>query len=511
MKKHAWFAATLTLGILALAVGCNRDGDVAENEAFCEEHQIAEAQCPWCDPSLLESLGFCAGHGVPEAICYQCNPALVPAFKAIGDWCAPHERPESQCYICNPQLDPNRQAPAPGAPVTSALGEFANLGGGSQDVQKLPRTARPPQVSCAKTSTPIRFESPDIAGQAGLEFATVEARPITQMVQCNAVLKYDGNRHARISSQMPGIVAAVHADIGDSVRAGDPLVTISSSHLAAAKGALLQAAAAVALWERNHAREAELAERGVATERDLLEAETRLAESRIALAQGEQALLAYGLSSEQIAAVRRTSDTDARYEIAATFDGVVVARDATLGEIVAPGTLLLAVADLSLMWAMVDVYESDQRHVKRWQPVVLHVEGLPGIGFAGYISAISAELDPTTRTLQARAEVDNAMGYLRANMFARAEIQVRNQQTSPVVPANAVQWEGCCNVVFVRKSETDFEPRAVHLGLATGTVYEVLSGLAPGETVVTEGSFLLKTEILKGSIGAGCCEVHPES
>ena len=82
-------------------------------------------------------------------------------------------------------------------------------------------------------------------------------------------------------------------------------------------------------------------------------------------------------------------------------------------------------------------------------------------------------------------------------------------QQTLVVPESAVQWEGCCNIVFVRKSETVFEPRKVQLGMATGTVYEVLRGIEAGDEVVTEGSYLLKTEILKGSIGAGCCEVEP--
>ena len=77
-----------------------------------------------------------------------------------------------------------------------------------------------------------------------------------------------------------------------------------------------------------------------------------------------------------------------------------------------------------------------------------------------------------------------------------------------VVPKDAVQWEGCCNVVFVQKSEAVYEPRKVNLGIDAGNVYEVLGGVSAGEVIVTQGSFLLKTEIMKGSIGAGCCEVQ---
>jgi cobalt-zinc-cadmium efflux system membrane fusion protein len=76
------------------------------------------------------------------------------------------------------------------------------------------------------------------------------------------------------------------------------------------------------------------------------------------------------------------------------------------------------------------------------------------------------------------------------------------------VPRDAVQWEGCCNIVFVRHSDMLFTPRKVHLSYETPRSYVVESGVKEGEQVVTTGSFLLKTEILKGNIGAGCCEVE---
>ena len=116
-------------------------------------------------------------------------------------------------------------------------------------------------------------------------------------------------------------------------------------------------------------------------------------------------------------------------------------------------------------------------------------------------------MDHTTRTLKARAELDNPNGLLRANMFGRAVVTIRDSQLMVVVPKSAVQWEGCCNVVFVRKSDQLFLPRKVRLGYSTDDYYEVLEGVNPGDEIVTQGSFLLKTEILKGSIGQGCCEV----
>jgi cobalt-zinc-cadmium efflux system membrane fusion protein len=323
------------------------------------------------------------------------------------------------------------------------------------------------------------------------------------------VVAYDGNRHAQLAPQVPGIVTTVERDLGDHVEPGDVLAVITSPAFGAAKASYLQAAAAVGLWQRNQAREADLLARGVSTERDALEAETRLAESQIAMSRAEQELLSLGLSPRQIAAVGESGDTTAQYQVTAAFAGVIVERQAAVGEVFDPSQPLFAVADVSRMWALLDVYESDVREIQVGQSVVLHVEGLYGDPFAGEITWVSSQLDPRTRTLQARAELDNSSGLLRANMFARAVVAVKEQQQTLVVPREAVQWEGCCNVVFVKQTETTFKPRKVYLGPPTGSVYEVIGGLTAGEVVVTQGSFLLKTEILKSNIGAGCCEVQP--
>jgi len=503
-----YFLPFFTMLLLTGALGCSTQEATEKTEetkassAFCDEHQIAEAQCPFCDPSLVQSLGFCNGHGVPEAYCFQCNPALIPAFKAAGDWCGGHDRPESQCYICNPEFDPAQKNKA-------ILESSAATTSGALPGLDVSRTQQPPSVSCSTQSQVIRFDSPEISQQAGLQYATVTRQPLTKTVKCNAEVTFDKNRYARIAAQIPGVIAEVHHDLGDTIKAGDPLLTITSAHLGATKAAYLRAGAEVTLWKRNHSREKDLLDRGVSTEKDFLEAETHLAESQIAQSEVEQQLIGFGLSPEAIERINDNRDTSTRYVVTAPFAGVVVDRQATLGEVVDSGRALLAIADVSRMWAIIDVYESDLRHIQRGQSTELRVEGFPGDLFSGTITWVSSQLNPRTRTLQARVELENPQGYLRANMFAQASVMVRDHFPALVVPKSAVQWEGCCNVVFIKVSSTVFEPRKVHLGITTESVYEVLSGVREGEEIVTQGSFLLKTEILKGSIGAGCCEVDP--
>jgi cobalt-zinc-cadmium efflux system membrane fusion protein len=482
-------------GELGKTTAAGEDAGHGEGD-WCAEHAIAESACPFCNPGLVDEMGWCAGHDVAEAMCWICNPDMVAAYKAVGDWCTGHGLPESRCLDCNPAL----------AEATSGTSEVEKEDDGS-----VPRYRRAPTVTCNTQLLTVTFERETIAEEAGLEFTEVKVQPVSRTLECNAVLDYDGNRFARLAPQVGGLVQSVEKDLGDRVEPGEVLAVIVSPAFGAAKAAYLQALASEALWARNHARESDLLTRGVATERDLLEAETSLAESRIAKSRAEQELRGLGLSADQVAEVARTDDTTNEYRVTAPFTGVVVERQASVGELSDPTAHLFAIADVTRMWARLDVFEMDIRDIRTGQPVVLHVEGLPGEAVAGRITWVSAHLDPRTRTLQARVELDNPDGVLRANMFARAVVIVRDARPTVVVPRAAVQWEGCCNVVFVKDSPTAFHPVKVHLGPAAGSMVEVRRGLRGGETVVTQGSFLLKTEILKGSIGAGCCDVQPGS
>ena len=86
------------------------EGKKVPRSGFCDKHQIAEKDCPWCDPSLVKKKGQCPEHGVPEAFCAKCNPDLIPGFKAEHDWCTGHGVPESQCALCKAgQLPPGEK------------------------------------------------------------------------------------------------------------------------------------------------------------------------------------------------------------------------------------------------------------------------------------------------------------------------------------------------------------------------------------------------------------------
>jgi len=465
----------------------------------CVEHGVAEARCPWCHPALVEKMGMCGEHQVPEACCWKCTPALVAGFKAENDWCGAHDLPESRCLLCNP---------APLARVAPAEGD------GGMSVARVPaaemfRFQREPAVICATNLLRIQFASGETARQAGLDHAEVRGQSITDTVTANAEVVFDGNRHGHVSSRAAGVVHAVRVDLGDRVTAGQVLAVIDSAELGTAKADYLQAQAMVRLWQKNHARATLLSERGIATQSDLLDAETHLVENRVALSRNAQRLRNLGLGEDEIAALKVDEATSGLLSLAAPFAGTVVERSSALGESVAQGEPLFAIADTTRMWAMLDVYATDMTKIAVGQPVVLDMEGLKGERHGGRITWVSSHLDRRTRTLKARAEIFNPDGLLRDGMFGKAVISVHDRETALVVPKEAVQWEGCCNVVFVRRSDVVYEPRKVNLGYEGPDFFAVDAGLAEGDLVVTTGSFLLKTEILRGSIGTGCCEPNP--
>lgn len=375
--------------------------------------------------------------------------------------------------------------------------------------ESLRRAQRPPEEGCTTVDTVISLASPAIARTAGFEYAQVGTSDLSRAIERNAEIVYNANQYARLSSRAPGVIVQVHKDLGDRIKKGEVVATVDSMALGSAKADFLQSSELLALWRANAQREQSLMDKGASTERALLEAQTRLAQARIAVARARQQLRILGLSDEDIARVTKEGDTGSLLSITAPFGGTLIERAAVMGEVVDENDMLFAIADTGLMWAMIDLSERDLASVRRGQEVVFRIDGIANREFPGRLTWISTQLDKRTRTIRARAELDNSGQMLKAFMFGRATITAGAGTRAVTVPRAAVQWDGSCNIAFVRTSEdgTTFQPVQLTLGFDTGDRYEVLKGLAVGDTVVTGGSFVLKNELLKDSMGAGCCEV----
>jgi cobalt-zinc-cadmium efflux system membrane fusion protein len=189
--------------------------------------------------------------------------------------------------------------------------------------------------------------------------------------------------------------------------------------------------------------------------------------------------------------------------------GVVTHREVAAGEVVSPAETLFTVTDTTQMWLTLDVRLEDARHLAIGRQVRFLADGSTEEA-VGEISWISTGVDSRTRTVKVRAELPNPDGRLRDETFGSGRIILREQPDAIVVPNEAVHWEGCCHVVFVRdkaflddESYKVFHTRSVRPAVKTPKVTEIAAGLLPGEVIATVGSGALAAELLRGNLGAG--------
>ena len=406
---------------------------------------------------------MCAEHGVLEAICTKCNPKLIPVFKAKGDWCEEHGFPMSVCPVHHPERG--------GKPATSVGKDAAPADG-----------------------TKVRLKTKETAKLAGIETAKAELRPGGARLEVVARITYDARKRAEVNARAVGVVKTLHVDVGDRVAVNAPLAQIESAAVGADRARVSAAASRVRAADETLRREQALFAKGISPRKDVLAAEQELATAKAEQAGAQAAVGVVGGGGAS------------SYVLRAPLAGTVTERRVSIGHMVDLEGALFEIVDVSSMWAELDVPEQDLPVVQPGQEVSVVVEGLPGKTFRGKIAYVAPSIDAATRTSRARVALENPQGALRANMFGRASIELGVARASVVIPREAVQRVDNVELAFVALAAGEYETRRIKTGAVDGDAVEVVSGVKEGELVVTAGSFLLKTETLKGSIGAGCCE-----
>ena len=345
----------------------------------------------------------------------------------------------------------------------------------------------------------VRFRSPEIERAAGIGTVVAQAGEVSQAVDCTARIAFDADRVADIRALVPGIVRRVRTELGATVKRGAPLFELESTRVGEVQGALQAARERVKTAEANLARQRELKTNEIASTRQVEVAEQELLAAQTEARTAEAALRMAGAAA---------SAPSGRYTLSAPLAGSVVRRPAVVGSFATESESLATIADTSVMWALCDVPEVDAARIALGQRVIVSVQGQDDARTEGKLAWIAAEVDPRTRTVTARAEVPNPNGRLRANQFALARIETGAAGVSALVPRAAVQRVAGREVVFVRVAQGVYEPRVVER-FGDGEHVSVQGRVRAGDAVVTTGAVLLRTEIMPGSIGAGCCEVEP--
>jgi len=188
-------------------------------------------------------------------------------------------------------------------------------------------------------------------------------------------------------------------------------------------------------------------------------------------------------------------------ELKAPIDGVIVERKSTVGELIGKETEVYTISDPTNLWLLAEIKERDIGAIRLGQEVEFTVLAYPGQTFRGKIVLIGNRVESQSRTLEVRVSVDNSDGRLKPGMFADVEITTTAIQDVLTISDAALQTMEDTQVVFVATSDTRFERRVVRLGLEQRGRVQILDGVKEGERVVTEGSFILKSELLKGQLG----------
>lgn len=360
-----------------------------------------------------------------------------------------------------------------------------------------------------ETSEPHQLTVPPQAleGQT-FQIAVVERRAFRDEIQATASIKPNEYRLIHLSPRIEGRIIKVMAELGDRVKADQPVALLDSIELGKKKSDYLQSKTSRDVDERNYIREEGLFKQRITSEKEYLDAKGKYEKSLAAYRAAYEALRLIGLSEEKI---KQISWSDKReplsyFPLVSPQEGTVIERTITPGELVTPKDKAFTIADLSTVWILLDIYEQHLAAVKVGSEVEITVDAYPKERFRGKIVYLSYLLNPDTRTVDARVEIANLDRRLRPGMFARAALVLPSTQEDPkvlVVPQDAIQQVDEKSVAFVQERPGTYTVRPVLIGRRSGNDAEVRSGLTEGERVVTQGSFYLKSIVLKERIAGG--------
>lgn len=366
---------------------------------------------------------------------------------------------------------------------------------------------KPPPPTAAASAEPGVLELPEGSMTlARLQTERVALRPMrTGLKAQGGKILANENRLAHLSARVAGHIVAVYANLGDRVKEGDRLLLLDSPAFGEAQLEYRKARTTLSVTEKALERATALLDRGAIGAGEQQRREADYENARAALHEAEEKLHLLGMTEREIqrlAAKTLPHAEVAQVPLRAPFPGEVIERNATIGEVVDPNKTLFTVADLSTVWVRADFPEQQASRLKTGLSIELRVSAYPDTIFRGAITYVGAVIDPATRTVMARAKVPNPDGRLRPEMFAEVTL-VTDGQSVLSIPRTAIQQVGSRTVAFVVLGPRRFETREVTLGQASGDYIQVAVGLAAGEDVVTQGSYALKSELLREQMPTG--------
>jgi cobalt-zinc-cadmium efflux system membrane fusion protein len=357
---------------------------------------------------------------------------------------------------------------------------------------------------------------------ANITLGEVETRKLEQQLPVTGRITVNENATARVGSFTEGVIVECCESVGADVKKGQVLARLHSHEIHDAEASYWQAKAELErrqaelqFAQESHKRASRLYELKAGSLQQVQENETKLrgAETFVEMARAglERAAnhLRYlgmtpeqlpGAASEHAVEGQGTHEEVHLIEVHSPVSGTIIGRTASQGAVVTPSDSLYVISDLSRLWVIAQVPEQHLSLLREGLAVDVSVRAYPGKVFPARIAKIGDSLDPETRSVEVRCDLSNPGRLLKTEMFAALEIRGAGGAEVTVAPLSALQHVDSEEIMFVPAGDHAFRARRVQVGRHSGSVVEILSGLQPGEKVVTAGAFHLKSELLKGQM-----------
>lgn len=364
---------------------------------------------------------------------------------------------------------------------------LVSYGCGKNDAPK----TKPAEQTVAKLNPLDVVLKEEMAKQFVIEPAQVVELAVVQKV--SGRIEANEQRTTRIGSSITGRVTQVMAEVGDRVKAGQPLAKLASPELSNAQLGFLRALSATKLAERSVERAQQLVTADVIGHAELQRREVELSVARAELRAATDQLRLIGLSESLIERLRETGALASEVAITANRTGIVVERKVSQGQVAQPGDPLFTVADLSNVWVVGALPEQDANSVHLNQLVEVEVAAIGKQKLKGRIVFVSDTVQQDTRTVPIRTSVENPKFELKPQMLATLHLSggLRKQLA---VPGSAVVRENDKDYVFVQIEKNHFRLTEVELDPAAGELRPVRKGITEGTSIVVDGSFHLNSQ-----------------
>lgn len=333
---------------------------------------------------------------------------------------------------------------------------------------------------------------------ATLKIGTVVEQDFAQEKHSVGNITFDQNKLVTVFAHYQGRLIDAHLNIGDSVEIGQPLFTMQSPDLLTAEANLITVAGTSVLHSRNLTRAKTLVKNGGISQQaaDQVIADQQSAEGAMKSARDNVRI--FGKSDEEIDKIIAQRQADSTLVVKSPIAGVITGRAAAPGLYVQPGVAPApyTIADTSTMWMVANIVENDAPFLQIGQSVSVRVAAFPDRIFKGKIIVLGAAIDPNTRRVIARCEVDNSENLLRAGMFATFVITTGEPIRAPAVPQNALVREMDGSITaWTTTDRKHFIRRRVSPGARQNNLVEIKSGLTPGEQLVSDGAIFLSNQV----------------